>query len=207
LADHQKHFNSITLSLNDSEDKETLQQVIEYTKPYNTNYKITEKKLDKTYFENQKFMRHSKCWWRSQLRMREIVISEFNGKVIFSGNGGDEIVESYMSKNKSDFFIWPEDLSTIFPWKHFYGGQTRRLLDLHETLSLGYGLELRNIFYDKNLAQEWLHVVPEIKNQTHKIFQKLYFYNRGIKLPEKISGFGSQFRDNEYAHLEPTPYN
>ena len=39
----KKHFNSITLSLNNSEDNETLQQVIEYTKPYNTNHKITEK--------------------------------------------------------------------------------------------------------------------------------------------------------------------
>lgn len=208
LADHKKHFNSITLSLNDSEDNETIQQVLEYTKPYNTNYKITENNelTDKTYIENRNFLRESKCRGRSQLRMRETVISKFNSKVVFMGNGGDEIVESYMTKDKSDFSIWPEDLTTIFPWKHFYGGQTRRLLDLHETLSLAYGLELRNIFYDKSLTQEWLHIVPEIKNQTPKVFQKLYFYNRGIKLPEKISGFGSQVRDNEYTHLKPTPY-
>jgi len=128
--------------------------------------------------------------------MREKCISEFNSKVIFTGNGGDEIFDNYpalparhplkyngiTSKNPAGFSIWPEDLTTVFPWQHFYGGQARRLLDLFETQSLAYGLENRNAFYDKKLAQEWLHVMPWIKNQTPKVFQKKYLQDRGIKL-------------------------
>ena len=90
-----------------------------------------------------------------------------------------------MNKNPVGFSIWPEDLSTVFPWQHFYGGQARRLLDLFETLSLAYGIENRNAFYDKKFVQEWLHVMPWIKNQTPKVFQKNYLRDRGIKLPYK----------------------
>ena len=134
---------------------------------------------------------------RAQWVMREKCISEFNSKVIFTGNGGDEIFDNYPSlsaeyplkfngntnKNSSGVSIWPEDLSTVFPWQHFYGGQARRLLDLFETLSLAYGLENKNVFYDKKFAQEWLHVMPWIKNQTPKVFQKKYLRDRGIKVP------------------------
>jgi asparagine synthetase B (glutamine-hydrolysing) len=129
--------------------------------------------------------------------MREKCISEFNSKVVFTGNGGDEIFDNYpslpaghsltyngiTSKNPDGFSIWPEDLSTVFPWQHFYGGQARRLLDLFETLSLAYGLEDRSAFYDKKFVQEWIHVMPWIKNQTPKVFQKKYLRDRGIKLP------------------------
>ena len=72
---------------------------------------------------------------------------------------------------------------TVFPWQHFYGGQSRRLLDLFETLSLAYGLENRSVYYDKKFAQEWIHVMPWIKNQTPKILQKKYLQDRGIKIP------------------------
>ena len=38
-----------------------------------------------------------------------------------------------------------------------------------------YGLENRNAFYDKKFAQEWIHVMPWIKNQTPKVFFKKIF--------------------------------
>jgi asparagine synthetase B (glutamine-hydrolysing) len=211
LADHKKHFNSMTCLTGPwegREDMETLNQVLQYTGTYNKNIKIENLPPDYNIFWDEK---KSKSKWRNNRNrlvsanlahrlqgfMREKCISEFNSKVIFTGNGGDEIFDNYpalpaghslkyngiMNKNPAGFSIWPEDLSTVFPWQHFYGGQTRRLLDLFETFSLAYGLENRNAFYDKKFAQEWLHVMPWIKNQTPKVFQKKYLRDRGIRLP------------------------
>jgi len=209
LTDHKKHFNSITCLAGPwNEDIESLNQIIQYTNTYNKNIKIENLPSDFNIFWDEK---KSKSKWRNnrnrlvsvnlplrtQGLMREKCITEFNSKVIFTGNGGDEIFNNYPSlpegyplkyngntnKNPEGFSIWPDDLSTVFPWQHFYGGQARRLLDLFETLSLSYGLENRNAFYDKKFAQEWIHVMPWIKNQTPKVFQKSYLQDRGIKIP------------------------
>jgi asparagine synthetase B (glutamine-hydrolysing) len=206
LADHKKHFNSITCLAGPwKEDIEALNQIIQYTDTYNKNIKIEnippdlyrydiswdEINLKSKWKNNRNRLVFANLPLRVQWLMREKCISEFNSKVIFTGNGGDEIFDNYPSlsaeyptnKNSSGVSIWPEDLSTVFPWQHFYGGQTRRLLDLFETFSLAYGLENRNAFYDKKFAQEWLHVMPWIKNQTPKVFQKKYLHDRGIKVP------------------------
>ena len=208
LADHKKHFNSITCLAGPwNEDIEALNQVLQYTDTYNKNIKIEnipdydiswdEINLKSKWKNNRNRLVFANLPLRVQWLMREKCISEFNSKVIFTGNGGDEIFDNYPSlsaeyplkfngntnKNSSGVSIWPEDLSTVFPWQHFYGGQARRLLDLFETLSLAYGLENRNVFYDKKFVQEWLHVMPWIKNQTPKVFQKKYLRDRGIKLP------------------------
>ena len=206
LADHKKHFNSITCLAGPwKEDIEALNQIIQYTDTYNKNIKIEnippdlyrydiswdEINLKSKWKNNRNRLVFANLPLRVQWLMREKCISEFNSKVIFTGNGGDEIFDNYPSlsaeyptnKNSSGVSIWPEDLSTVFPWQHFYGGQARRLLDLFETLSLAYGLENRNVFYDKKFAQEWLHVMPWIKNQTPKVFQKKYLRDRGIKVP------------------------
>ena len=208
LADHKKHFNSITCLTGPwNEDIEALNQVLQYTDTYNKNIKIEnipdydiswdEINLKSKWKNNRNRLVFANLPLRVQWLMREKCISEFNSKVIFTGNGGDEIFDNYPSlsaeyplkfngntnKNSSGVSIWPEDLSTVFPWQHFYGGQARRLLDLFETLSLAYGLENRNVFYDKKFVQEWLHVMPWIKNQTPKVFQKKYLHDRGIKVP------------------------
>jgi asparagine synthetase B (glutamine-hydrolysing) len=210
LADHKKYFNSIsclTGSWEGKEDIETLNQVLHYTGTYNKNIKMEsipdyniswdEINSKSKWAASRKRLEYANLRLRSQWLMREKCISEFNSKVIFTGNGGDEIFDNYpalpekyplkfngnTNKNPEGFSIWPDDLSTVFPWQHFYGGQARRLLDLFETLSLSYGLENRNAFYDKKFAQEWIHVMPWIKNQTPKVFQKSYLQDRGIKIP------------------------
>jgi len=211
LADHKKHFNSMTCLTGPwegRENMETLNQVIQYTGTYNKNIKIENLPPDiaiswdeinskSKWKNNRNRLVSANLSLRTSWFMREKCISEFNSKVIFTGNGGDEIFDNYPSlpegyplkyngntnKNPEGFSIWPDDLSTVFPWQHFYGGQARRLLDLFETLSLSYGLENRNAFYDKKFAQEWLHVMPWIKNQTPKVFQKKYLQDRGIKIP------------------------
>ena len=120
---------------------------------------------------------------------------QFNSKVTLMGNGGDEILDNYRNKGFLDrrFEIWPDDLSSIFPWWTFYGAQTRQHLDFHETYNLNFGLELRNIFYDKKLAQAWLNVDVSIKNKEPKVFVKNYFRERQISIPKyPVSGFGHQ---------------
>ena len=105
------------------------------------------------------------------------------------GSGADEVLDNYRTKGMSEFEIWPDDLSTIFPWTHFYLGSGRRLIDYHETLCLAYGLEKRSIFYDKQLAQEWIHIAADLKNQEHKIFLREYLRKRNIYLTDRIVGF------------------
>lgn len=212
LADHKKHFNSISClsgSWTDTEDVETLNQVLHYTREYNKNIKIEnipdydiswdEINLKSEWKDNRKRLEDVNLPLKTQWLMREKCISEFNSKVVFTGNGGDEIFDNYPAlpagfmlkyngiakKNPEGFSVWPDNLSTLFPWQHFYEGQSRRLLDLFETLSLSYGLENRNPFYDKKFAQEWMYVMPWIKNQTPKVFQKKYLQDRRIKLPHK----------------------
>jgi asparagine synthetase B (glutamine-hydrolysing) len=204
LADHKKQFNSISClagAWDGRENVERLNQVLQYTGTYNKNFKIENIpddtiSLKSKWKNNRNRLVFANLSLRTSWFMREKCISEFNSKVIFTGNGGDEIFDNYPSlpeeyplkyngitnKNPKGFSIWPEDLSTVFPWQHFYGGQARRLLDLFETLSLAYGLENRNVFYDKKFAQEWIYVMPWIKNQTPKVFQKKYLHDRGIEV-------------------------
>ena len=62
--------------------------------------------------------------------------------------------------------------------------ETRKLLDFHETCNLNFGLEVRNIFYDKKLVQAWLNVDVSIKNEEPKVFVKRYFRKRKIPIPK-----------------------
>ena len=106
LADHKKHFNSIsclTGSWEGKEDIETLNQVLYYTGTYNKNIKMEsipdyniswdEINSKSKWADSRKRLEYSNLRLRSQWFMREKCISEFNSKVIFTGNGGDEIFE------------------------------------------------------------------------------------------------------------------
>jgi len=73
----------------------------------------------------------------------------------------------------------------MFPWKHFYGGMNRFLLDKNESIALSYGVEVRNVFLDKRLVQEWLWLSADLKNSEIKGPLKNYLRNRNISLPKK----------------------
>ena len=176
LTDNKKKFNAISLmSCSEKEDQDALSKTVLYCKDYINHYIINGKKKPN--------------------EIHEQVKKQFKGKVVLMGNGSDEFFDNYRSKDKSEFKYFPKKLIDIFPWKHFYGGQSRSLLDLHETYHLLAGLELRNIFYDKALVQSWLNVSIDIKNTEYKIFIKKYLRDRGIpisKFPK--SGFRRQYK-------------
>ena len=179
LTDNKRKFNSLSLMLRPFfEDEDVFKKVLSYCKDYINHYNIvniTEGNTRNTEIYN-------------------LARDRFNSKVVLMGNGADETFDNYRAKGKSEFKFFPENLTDIFPWKHFYGGQCRDLLDLFETYNIFSGLELRNIFFDKKLVQAWFNVDVNIKNKEHKIFMKKYLRKRQIpisKFPK--SGFGKQF--------------
>ena len=130
----------------------------------------------------------------AQAEIRKQTKKQFSSKVVLMGNGADEFIDNYRSKHENtDWNDWPEDLHNFFPTRHFYFGQSRRLLDIHEKINLNFGLEGRNIFYDKKLVQCWLNVSVSLKNKERKGFLKDYLRKYQIpisKTPE--AGFGKQ---------------
>ena len=121
--------------------------------------------------------------------------NKLNCKVLMTGQGADEIMCNYMHKPvypESEFKVWPNDLRDIFPYSHFYGGYQRDLIDKHEYIALTYGIECRSVFLDKKLTQEWLNLVPSIKNMAIKYPLVQYLNDRGIHIPNKIAYIASQ---------------
>lgn len=193
LADHQIVFSSVTLKLESFEDENSLGSILEYTNRHNVNHMIiNEDFVDSTYHQTRQLLQRRRSidpMSSSQMYIREQAKTRFGCNVILMGSGADEVLDNYMGKGLSSFFRWPENISDIFPWDHFYNGMARRLLDFHETISLAYGLENRSIFYDKRLAQEWINISPGLKNTESKVFLKDYLRKRGIAISNKVAGF------------------
>lgn len=199
LSDHKKSFNSITLRLTEIEDKVSFDSIINYTKEYNNNH-IIDKSLSPS--NDLQSLREVLIRRRflTKLATPQMIIREktkkiFGSNVVLVGNGSDEIIDNYMSKQLSEFSEWPETLSTIFPWTHFYNGFCRRLIPFHETISLAYGLELRNIYYDKHLVQTWINTTPRLKNKESKHFLRQYLSNRQITISNAKAGFHQQYHE------------
>jgi len=180
LADTKQQIRSATINYVNSEDLETQSQVIEYCKEYNDNkiFSRSEKTL--------KFISEQAQMYYKQ-----------DCKVMLMGNGSDDIFCNYHNKSKVspfEFDMFPDDLIKIFPWINFYGGLHRSLINGWEINALSCGQELRSVYLDKKLVQEWLNLSASLKNKEHKHFLKEYLRNRNIKLPKKITGFNSQSR-------------
>lgn len=202
LADHKKSFNSVTLLVHDVEDTVPLYEILDYVAPFNAKHIITHiEDTSKDYEFPRRWITTPPLGSLNLCAVREANMDCFNSEVILTGNGGDEILCNYIDKGKSEFTVWPDDLSTVFPWQHFYGGQTRVILDCHEYCSLAYGMEMRNVFYDKSLAQEWMHLTPALKNREPKVLQKSYFDRHGITKPDRVVGFSSSRFPHNYDHI------
>ena len=196
LADNKKEFNAISVLVSeDVEDENVIDSTVEYCKKYINHRKLTKTDMDKVTHIPKSSISHE---------VNQQCKNYFNSKVALLGHGGDELLDGYRNKEKAEFYKWPEDQSTIFPWKHFYNGQTREILDYQETYSIFSGLEHRSIFYDKNLVQSWLNVDVKYKNIEYKHLQKTYLRERNIPLSTKPkAGFGSQTkfpREERYTH-------
>ena len=95
-------------------------------------------------------------------------------KIYLSGSGSDEIFSDYgfngeKKFNHSNFGgLFPEDLSTIFPWASFYGSTMVSYLAKEEYVAGSYGIETRYPFLDKYVVQEFLSLTHTLKNSKYK---------------------------------------
>jgi asparagine synthetase B (glutamine-hydrolysing) len=88
-------------------------------------------------------------------------------KVYLSGQGADEIIADYalfpyQSTFKGKF---PEKLHL---WENFYNGAQYSYLGKEECVAGSHGVETRYPFLDKEVVQEFLYLLPELKNRHYK---------------------------------------
>lgn len=95
-------------------------------------------------------------------------------KVYLSGSGSDEIFSDYGFNGEKKFLhsnfggLFPEDLSTIFPWASFYGSTMVSYLAKEEYVAGSYGIETRYPYLDKYVVQEFLWLDHTLKNSKYK---------------------------------------
>ena len=116
-----------------------------------------------------------------------------NKKIYLSGQGADEIFSDYDFQGKRIFEhsnfggLFPEDLTTIFPWPSFYESSQRSYLTKEEYVAGSYGLEARYPFLDKDVVQEFLWLSADIKNNNYKsvlhnlMSERDFPFNVGVK--------------------------
>jgi asparagine synthetase B (glutamine-hydrolysing) len=115
-------------------------------------------------------------------------------KILISGSGPDELYSDYGHNgvkyyNHSNFGgLFPEDLSTIFPWNSFFGSSMESYIAKEEYVGGSYGIEVRYPFLDKELVQEFLWLDTRLKNLVYKspldyyLSNNKYPFNKGQKL-------------------------
>lgn len=120
-------------------------------------------------------------------------------KIYMSGQGADEIFADYgfagskMSSQSGLFGVFPEDLSTCFPWRNFYHGTQRAYLSKEENVAGSQGIEARYPFLDKKVVQEFLWLSPSLKNKNYKAPLYEYLTNHNIPFDkEKKVGFSCE---------------
>ena len=95
-------------------------------------------------------------------------------KIYLSGSGSDEIFSDYGFNGEKKFLhsnfggLFPEDLSTIFPWASFYGSTMVSYLAKEEYVAGSYGIETRYPYLDKYVVQEFLSLKHTLKNSKYK---------------------------------------
>ena len=116
-----------------------------------------------------------------------------NKRLYLTGMGADEIFSDYgfggvKKTNHSNFGgLFPDDLSTIFPWASFYYSSMESYLAKEEYVAGLHGLEARYPFLDRDVVQEFLWLTPELKNSQYKSVLDNYFvqnnfpFSRGEK--------------------------
>ncbi len=117
-----------------------------------------------------------------------------NHKIYISGQGADELFADYGFKGKKKYphsnfgGLFPEDLSTLFPWPSVFESSMESYLAKEEHVAGSYGLEARYPFLDPQVVQEFLWLTPELKNSNYKsvIHNYLQENNFPMSVNEKI---------------------
>lgn len=118
-------------------------------------------------------------------------------RIYLSGQGADEIISDYGFKghkiyNHSGFGgNFPQDLETIFPWHSFYNGTQIKYLNKEEYIAGHYGIETRYPFLDKYLIQEFLWLIPTLKNSKYKSVLNEYLKINNFPFTETKIGFNT----------------
>jgi asparagine synthase (glutamine-hydrolysing) len=92
-------------------------------------------------------------------------------RLSLSGIGADEIMNThrcYDMGNRGQVDEFPQDLSSVFPWRNFYEGSMRNYILSDEYVAGSIGYETRYPFLDKALVQEFLNLIPDLKNHYPK---------------------------------------
>ena len=91
-----------------------------------------------------------------------------NGNNIFiTGQGGDELMTDYCAPDEGNR-LYMSNLNTYFPWRNFYSGLNRRLIDMCERIGGAFGIECRYPFLDRYFVQEFLNLSRKLKNNGYK---------------------------------------
>jgi asparagine synthetase B (glutamine-hydrolysing) len=91
-------------------------------------------------------------------------------RILASGQGGDEVqttIQSYAFGHPNPA-VFPEDLSAVFPWENFFYGANSSYISKEESISGGVGVEGRYPLLDKRVVQEFLWLLPGLKNKYFK---------------------------------------
>ena len=99
-----------------------------------------------------------------------------NRKIYLSGQGADEIISDYGIFGKKLFGdqqstfggIFPDNLENHFPWKNFFDGTMEMYIAKEEYVAGAFGIETRYPFLDPQVVQEFLWLLPELKNKYYK---------------------------------------
>ena len=118
-----------------------------------------------------------------------------NDELIYlTGSGADETISDYGWKGVRHYRhstiggYFPEDLKSVFPWRNFFGNTQRAYLRKEEYVAGTFGIEGRYPFLDKQLVQEFLWLIPELKNKYYKapIHNYMLINNYPFAINEKV---------------------
>ena len=111
-------------------------------------------------------------------------IKSKGNNIFISGQGGDELMTDYCAPDENKR-LYMRKLNTYFPWKNFYSGLNRRLIDMCDRIGGALGVECRYPFLDRYFVQEFLNLSRELKNNGYKPLLHEY-----LQLPVASSKIG-----------------
>jgi len=119
-------------------------------------------------------------------------------RVYLSGAGGDEIMTEYgfngtkLSPVSTFGGVFPDNLTTLFPWPSFFAGSQRDFLMKEEIAAGTRGVETRYPFLDPYLVQEYLWLSSSVKNAVYKHPVHNFFTKHSYPfLPSNKKGFAA----------------